>query len=281
MATAITSTAPSNSSATLFRAWGSALAAQLAAVGLIQTADTGQINWTTVSAPLANSSAGFEVWRFNDALQATAPVYIRIDYASAGSASTPALWFTIGTSTDGAGNIRPDGLVQLQARGASSSASLFNSYISGAANRIAFSQWTTGTGVAIFFSLERTKDAAGADTNDGLLIHWSDSAHNAIKGRYYQIGVGSPGENNTLGILMPSVGTGIDGANTSVYPAYVPRGPFLPYGMNFFAYFHVDIPALVSFTMTVYGATRTMLPLGNQGHSGAVVVGSSLMLRWE
>jgi hypothetical protein len=65
-----------------FRAWGSGIAAQIAAMGLVQTSDTGQINWVTVARPALNTIAGYEIWRFNDALQATKPVFIRIDYGT-------------------------------------------------------------------------------------------------------------------------------------------------------------------------------------------------------
>lgn len=88
-----------------FRQWGLAISNALAAAGLVKTADTGQIDWTTVLATNANlQKRGYEVWRFNDALQATRPVFIRIDYGSGNYPYNPMLWFTIGTATDGAGN---------------------------------------------------------------------------------------------------------------------------------------------------------------------------------
>ena len=36
-----------------FRSWGSTISTQIAAMGMVQTADTGQINWTTVGTPAA------------------------------------------------------------------------------------------------------------------------------------------------------------------------------------------------------------------------------------
>jgi hypothetical protein len=36
-------------------AWGSGIAAQIAAMGLVQTSDTGQINWATVTRPAINT----------------------------------------------------------------------------------------------------------------------------------------------------------------------------------------------------------------------------------
>lgn len=101
------SLAPTNSTVTTFRAWGSAVSGALAAAGLVQTVDSGQINWTTVIRPTAISqSVGYEIWRFNDALQSTRPVFLRVDYGSAQYAiNDPGLYFAVGTATDGAGTL--------------------------------------------------------------------------------------------------------------------------------------------------------------------------------
>lgn len=89
-----------------FRAWGADFSSKLAAVGLVQTADTGQIDWNTVTRPAINTQAGYEVWRFNDSLQATAPVYIKFIYGTgASNAARPAIWWTIGNETNGAGGV--------------------------------------------------------------------------------------------------------------------------------------------------------------------------------
>src|SRR4051812_38221933 len=83
-----------------FRAWGSGIAAQIAAMGLVQTSDTGQINWTTVTRPGINVLAGYEMWRFADSLQATKPVFIRLDYGIAPVANDrPRIVARVGTAT--------------------------------------------------------------------------------------------------------------------------------------------------------------------------------------
>lgn len=92
-----------------FQAWGSALSAAMQAVGLQQSADTGQINWTTVTiAVTANYVAGYEIYHFTDTLQSTSPVFIKIEYGTGSVSQTtnsPAIWVTVGTGSDGAGNI--------------------------------------------------------------------------------------------------------------------------------------------------------------------------------
>src|SRR4051794_39931473 len=98
-----------NSSDALFRAWASGISNALGTVGLVKTGDTGQIDFSSVARPTANSQAmGYEIWRFNDSLQATRPVYFKIEYG-AGVASVagapPGIWLTVGTGSNGAGTI--------------------------------------------------------------------------------------------------------------------------------------------------------------------------------
>ncbi len=88
-----------------FRAWGVLYSAALAACGLVQTADTGQIDWVTVTRPGTNTAAGYQIWRFNDTLQGAAPVYIKFEFGTGASATRPMVWITLGTGSDGAGNI--------------------------------------------------------------------------------------------------------------------------------------------------------------------------------
>lgn len=88
-----------------FRAWGADFATRLAAVGLVQTADTGQIDWGTVSRPGTNSDAGYEVWRFDDTQQASSPLFLKFLYGTDDSAALPRILCQIGDATDGAGTL--------------------------------------------------------------------------------------------------------------------------------------------------------------------------------
>lgn len=90
---------------TQFRIWGKAISDALTALGMIKTADTGQIDWATVIKPLPNTIAGYEVWRFNDSLQSTVPIFFNLSYGTANSGNHPRLVITIGSNSDGAGVI--------------------------------------------------------------------------------------------------------------------------------------------------------------------------------
>jgi hypothetical protein len=84
-----------------FRAWASDFAAKLAVVGLVQTADTGQINLATATRPAINTAAGYQVWRFSDN-----SIFLKFEYGT-GSGSTDAanIWFTVGTNSNGSGTL--------------------------------------------------------------------------------------------------------------------------------------------------------------------------------
>ena len=106
MATLTTSNAPYNSTNAIFQAWGSGIDGAFTTFGWIRTSDTGQINWTTVPFPtIVNTSQGYSIFRMSDSLQGTYPCYIKIEYGSYTAVLNPSLWITIGTGSDGAGNI--------------------------------------------------------------------------------------------------------------------------------------------------------------------------------
>jgi hypothetical protein len=86
-----------------FRAWGADFTAKLAAIGLTKTADTGQIDWVTVARPAINTTAGYEIWRFNDVNQALSPIYMRFDFGTDNAAGRPRITIQIGLGSNGSG----------------------------------------------------------------------------------------------------------------------------------------------------------------------------------
>lgn len=171
---------PSNSTDAQFRAWSKFIFDGMVAGGWVQTADTGQIDFATVTRPtIANSARGYAVLRMDDSLQASVPVFARLDFGSGGAATVMAVWMTLGPSSDGAGAIgtpwlsNPTTAVALIQAG-SSSTSLIQpfSWVSADTARaqvaVAFNAAASTTGLV--FSLERTKTASGGDDGTGLLF---------------------------------------------------------------------------------------------------------------
>lgn len=155
-----------------FRAWGSLLSARLAAAGLVQTADTGQINWTTVTRPATNTAGGYEIWRLSNS-----SLYFKIEYGTGSSATTPQMWITVGQGSNGSGTLTG----QLSTRNTwtanaapTSTLTSYNTYICVLADALSicwslngFQAASSAGGVLI---VGRTVDSTGATTSIGFAV---------------------------------------------------------------------------------------------------------------
>lgn len=170
----------------VFREWGAELNAKLSAVGLVQTSDTGQINWATVLKPGTNTDAGYEIWRFNDSLQATAPIYIRFDFGTTATAVTqPRIKATVGTGTNGAGTLTGTALTTariINGNLASTSDTARQSYMCCVSGFFGMN-WKVGAASCASFFVARTVDSAGAPTATGAMVNWSSGQATAITAR--------------------------------------------------------------------------------------------------
>ena len=179
MPTVSWSTPIEHSSDATFRAWGSDLSTRFALAGLVQTLDTGQINWLTVTRPGAITFAGYEIWRFNDTLQATSPVFIKVEYGTANNATVPALRITVSSGTNGAGT--PTGLVTTARLAytatpliANANITNFPSYLCATAGFAGLS-FKIGAAASssltlIGFTVQRTVDNTGAPTAAAVVL---------------------------------------------------------------------------------------------------------------
>jgi hypothetical protein len=158
----------------MFQEWIQEMTTKLAACGLVQTADTGQINTGTATRPAPNTSAGYQIWRFDDALQSTVPVFIRFEYRSGGGTTIPTMFVGVGTSTDGLGtltglNFTP--VVMGNSNSSQISDTLRNSYWCHTDGFFGMN-WKVGAGnTEMLFGIARTANyTTGAATGDGLLV---------------------------------------------------------------------------------------------------------------
>lgn len=177
MTTANFTTVIDHTSTAGFRAWGSELSTQLAAVGLVQTADTGQINWATVTYTTSNGVAqGYEIWRFVDST-----LFLKIEYGTGPSgAGFPGLWITVGTGSNGTGTLT--GASQISTRNRwdtastpASTVATYTSYISRTAGHLAIAWKTGGSGAGGsnalgFLIIGKTVDGTGATTTTGYAV---------------------------------------------------------------------------------------------------------------
>lgn len=270
-----------------FRTWGSAYAAKFASMGLVQTSDTGQINWTTVLAAVgANASQGYEIWRFADALQATAPIFLKIEYGSGAAAANGSLWFTVGSGTNGAGTLTGVTSVRQQVT-CTATAGAITHYWSGDTNRLAVSVTGASAATSLGLYIERTVDTAGVVTAEGILIiyhsssGWGQVAWNQATGPCSVV-------ETSLGAMGPTTAPfGQYGTQVAIYPIFHNKGVFFPPGLNCMVYEAPLIAAGSFIAFTVYGAMHTYVTLatphfGSCARSGfSTAANASLMARYE
>lgn len=275
MATQTWSTIIDHNSDASFRVWGLETQTKFLAVGLTQTADTGQVNWASVTRPAVNLSPAYEIYRFNDPMQATAPVFIRFEYGTALVANYPGMWVSVGTGTNGAGTLtgvilaRTMFSVNISGQAPSSIVNyvsqlcLLDGYLMFIWKRAARSS----PNAYGFLSISRTADAAGVVDGRGLCIY-----------RHYPTA-------NTVGPLVTSYGyakaaaivtdteqfsavpfdltaTLIGGVTPQVFKNYIQVPLVLTHPFHL-TYINLEMPEYSTFQANVVGVTRTFQCLGD------------------
>jgi hypothetical protein len=259
-----------------FRAWVQFIEDTLVTTGgWVVTADTGQMVISTVLHPTSvNQKMGYRVYRMADALQATAPVFVRFDFGGATQAACVGIWITIGMGSDGAGNITPmlfnGGASGTPTTGTFNSflASAVNSYGSADTNRFSFGLFChSSQNVGCGFMLERSKSSTGADTADGLLfIYNSTSASNFNSSRYIICAYGpQPGADTALSYILSNTNPCqiLSPGNIGVGLVTCYKGIAQQPGMNVAIVGSADVSAEGTFSMTIYGQTRTYQQLNS------------------
>jgi hypothetical protein len=287
MATRTSSTLlPDNSTDAHFQAWAQFIEDTLVTTGgWVHSTETGETAPGSLVHPTtANTKKGFRVYKMNDSLQGTNPVYMRIDYGSSGAANTPGIWLTIGTGSDGAGTIT--GIVwnggsssTPKIASSSNTTSLTNnSYGSADTNRVTIGLFTqNNANYPLIFGIERTKDATGADTGTGLLlVYLAATATTVNTSRMVLLAGGSqPTAETGLSYVLtrqnPSETFGADiGCGIVIHFKGVAQQP----GANWMVVNSSDVSAEGQFTLTLYGASRTYQHL-NATNPTKALAGSS------
>ena len=256
MALATFSLATTNATDAQFRAWGKAISDSLQAVGIVKTSDSGQINWATVAAPTAaNTKMGYEIYRFNDTLQSTAPVFIKLSFGSGSSSATgPGLWISVGTGSNGSGVIT-GGILSEQLIYMSSGATVTTHYVSGSANRFAISLQGVGSSYMLCLTIERTHDSAMADTNLGVMINRLSSTTAAQ--HYLLFSDSSVVSTTQIMCLTPAGLSGAKSPDINLYPVRFFTPGEGPASINLVGYINGDFAANSSYTVSICGIDRT------------------------
>lgn len=173
MTTATSSSRIRHDSNATFREWIQEMEGKLAACGLVQTSDTGQINTSTATLPATNTSAGYQIWRFNDSLQGTFPIFLRIEYRTGAVANAPGIFIGVGTGTNGSGTLTggasytPEAIHVSVAQTTDTARNSFWCHTESSFGM----DWkqVTGTTESVFM-IARTVDSTGAATGLGCIV---------------------------------------------------------------------------------------------------------------
>ena len=257
MALSTFSVAMTNATDAQFRAWGKAISDSLQAVGIVKTADSGQINWATVAAPTAaNTQMGYEIYRFNDTLQSTAPVFIKLDFGSGSSSTRPALWISVGTGSNGSGTITGEILpAQQNVAGASSTA--MTHYVSGSSNRFVIAIQGTSSNYQIVLTVERTHNSSGSDTSNGVMVNRIASVNSVYSQHYILFSDSSVVTTSQIMCLTPAGLSGAKSPDINLYPVRFFTPGEGPVSNCLVGYISGDFALNSSYTVSVFGIDRT------------------------
>jgi hypothetical protein len=169
MATSTVSMTNNLSTDGAFQTFNSAINTAILAMGWVASSDTGQMNPATQVRTGISTSAGYIIYRMDDALQATCPVFLKILFGQGGTATMYRLIIQVANSTNGAGTLTGNISTAWTFTSTGTTAAL-NCYFSGTTARLQIALFPSTTTAQMMLSIERDKDANGADQNLGFHI---------------------------------------------------------------------------------------------------------------
>jgi len=258
----------------------------ITAAGWTKAADTGQINWTTVTAPATtNTAAGFEIWQTEDV---DTTWYLKIEYGSGSTATYPAIWVTLGSGTNGTGTLTGQVSSRLAiASGATDAANTSSCAFAGGTAWFATAMFYDKSAAQTFgFMVERLKNADGSEADTGMVLHGWCTGH-----RYHQLvpktgtvwAVNDSTTNSpSFPMMTPPYGltTAVAGVKVGIntlHPWSQIHWPAILGGVVYFTSVP-DVSNYATFAVTRYGNSHTYLSLGSYSSSGTNM---ALAIRYE
>lgn len=271
-----------------FRLWGGGISASLATAGLVQTSDTGQINWSTVTTVGTFTVAGYEVWRFNDSLQSTKPIYLKLEYGTGAATSNVGMWITCGTATNGSGTLSSQAgtgtsttnRISITNTSTTSTAATGSVYVNMPdSSCIGVLAWPgiSSTFGGFFFMVERTRDPDGTPNSDGY-INLISNAHSTTAGactfqqrHFYTTAQYSNNISRGMAPAFDDTALTSLAQGTTLYPLpfFTGLSPRLGGASKLVVVLgKTDVAANNSFSMTHYGSSRSWISAGAGATSG-------------
>lgn len=255
-----------------FKSWAQAISAAFAAFGWTQTADSGQVNWTTIVA-VPSSTYVYEIWKAADAQATTLPIYLKVEYGF--NTSTPRIRITVGTSSDGSGNINSTagttgpagtpGPWLITNDDTNYGGTTFPCYFSGNAGEFRMYMWsTTSHTPGMVFGIERSKDSSGNNTTAYFTVLTANSlqAYSSTVGNRQQTILSSTlfaPYDFGIHTFGPNVsGTGAFNGTVAAFPVFPVFGQVGNPMLGFMSAIRADVSDGSQVTVaSMYGGTHT------------------------
>lgn len=245
-----------------------------------QTADTGQINLATVVRPTANTKPDYFIYKFDDGL-GFAPLYIKFSFGVGSTQAIPNNSFTVGTGTDGAGNLTGTIVTPTLTSNTSPVSSASSSYGCVKAGQVAITllaMGISGSWPVMGCLISRFTDAAGNPTNDGVNI-FGEVGSGQFWGMSWVF-------NPIWTVTTTSIGTMYTNpfsVGSMTYNGVVQPGPVFyrgPHAKIFANLAHViktDVPVGAEFQVAMVGSTKR-----NFKNTGLLTTGDDVLaVVWE
>ena len=267
-----------------FRAWGQDISQALADVGLVKTADTGQINWATVTRPAVNVWAGYEIWRYPDS-----SIFMRWEYGTGGGTTQPAIRVTVSNGSNGAGTLTGVVSATRTAYWANITGTNRQSWMCLKDGFFGFSGYRSiaGGDQFAFFAVARTTDANGTTSSLGATVYWwgAPGAIGPAAVQALNFSTSYVGAVNTTGdycAVPHGITSSLVGADSQAFVHWTAMPRVYPV-MPLCTVVSTEVPTGSTFDVALVGATpRTYLAL-DPAVRGAATGGATykLAMLWE
>jgi hypothetical protein len=302
VATSLGSSLCDSSTVANFKAWAQPISNALASTGgWLQSPDTGQVDWSTISAPPGSAAYVYEIWQPNDGLTT---FYLKVEYGNVTGTNSPTVRLTVGTATNGAGTLIGSVVGPFttnQNTVTTSTTTPYECRFSGAPGRFHAMLWRLmPNNSPQMFSVERSVNSAGAYTSSHVTlitgggIGTGGGGTTSISQQTLHLALGPAPAQSTPGVTAGGLSARSFNAGASsasgVFNGSVGFETVSPY-IGYFDYplTGVGIGNVSSFSegtlfaTTLYGATRTYIATqsGRLGTCGPYTSPSTLCMRYD
>lgn len=267
-----------------------AIDAAMVAAGIVQTADSGQFNPATIVRPtVVNTVAGYRMYRFADTLQATKPVYIKMIVRTGGNSATwPAIYFMVGTGSDGAGNLTgqvsaDNGATYNPSNDAAGDTHRWRMSASPGHFVLNFGpEVTNGDTRNCHYCIERVRGDDGTEASGPGIFLGQKFGGNSPRRQIITWSGAVPAQLTGAGwdCLAPEGTTALFGVDVGVFPVGPAAGRLFPPITGFIVYKNPDIAHDTDIPVTLYGVQRNYRCNNYVGSNIAVAQGNGQNLTY-